>query len=313
MKDKSKESQDLKKQVQAAAEKAGVKTEGATPAAEDNKDGADKNKSGEKLKDDSQAVVATEDKGKKQDGQQQAEAGKKDPAEAGLESKKGALLKDVEALRLEKRELAGLPGKPAAAAKTAAAAAEEPEEDGEDEEEEDETVIESGDKPGKKKTDVDPKIQSAIDAAVKPLQEKLSAQEKKTEKDVIGKISNNMDKFPLIHKSVDTRNQNWNTLLQHLPANFATIDRNDPVALERAMTSAYYAAFHDQIEADIAARAKAQGAAEAVQAGTADLGGTGTGENKPQPLDLTDEEKTIAKKMGISEEKFAARKAKRNG
>lgn len=314
-KDKSPESQNLKKQVIAAADKAGVEKDPALTQTEDKKTEADKNKTEADKTAEGDKGQGEEDttKNKKPEGQQ-AEAGAdgkpKDPAEAGLESKKGALLKDIEALRLEKRELSGLPGKTEKPAPKDGEV-EEPEE-AEEEAEEDATIEEPGGKKPASK-DVDPAVQSAIDAAVKPLQERLTAQEKKNEKEVITEVGNDIDNFPLIHKSRDVKNQNWNTLLQHLPANFATIDRTDKATIRTAIKAAYHAAFHDQIVADISARAKAQGAAEAMQAGTADVGGTGTGENKIEPINLTDEEKSVAKKMGISEEKYAARKAQRNG
>lgn len=315
-KDKSQASQDLKKQVAAAAEKAGVEKDPALTQTEDNKKEADKNKAeaGKAAEDDKGQGEKDSKTNIKPEGQQ-AEAGDegkpKDPAEAGLESKKGALLKDIEILRLEKRELNGLPGKTEKPTPKKGGEVEEAVE-AEEEIEEDETVEEPGSKKPVSKG-VDATVQTAIDAAVKPLQDRLTAQEKKNEKEAIGEVGNDLENFPLIHKSRDVKNQNWNTLLQNLPANFATIDRTDKGAIKAALKAAYHAAFHEQITTDIAAKARAQGAADAMQAGTADMGGTGTADTKPEPVNLTDEEKSIAKKMNISEEKYAARKAQRNG
>ena len=220
--------------------------------------------------------------------QQQAEREKKEAEEkakaevAGLESQKGALQKDVEALRLEKRTLAVKPE-----AKPIPPANETPEE---------KEAREAAEAEAAGSQD---EITKKIKAETEPLKQQLTAQQKAVEKEVITTISND-SKFTLISPSRDVENKNWNRLL----VNYRPPANPTKEILSQALKAAYYATFGAEIEAEAEERGRAKGAAEAANAANADLGGGGTGAPKGETVQLTPEQKATAKKMGLSEDQY---------
>lgn len=208
---------------------------------------------------------------------EQAEAEAKKIAEAaGLDSEIGAKKKELEKLRLEKRDLTGAPQIKKPVVKT----------DDEDEDDKPDPEAEA--------SEIDKKIKEQTE----PLRQALTVQQKQIEKEAIANVSNN-SKFPLINPTRDVENKNWTRLLpNYIPPKELTREK-----IEAAVATAYYATFGPEIEAEAEERGRAKGAAEALTAKQGDIG-TGNGEVHNPPVELTDAQKTAAKKMGLTEDQY---------
>lgn len=233
------------------------------------------------------------------------EPAKPDPEIAGLESQRGALLKDVEALRLEKRTLLGqnpAPTKPAKPAPAKPAAKTDDGEDGDEEDGEDQ----GGQAPAPQPNAAD---DEKIVAAVKPLQDRLSAFEKQAETDAIREFSKSPE-FALISPERDAGNQNWERMKAYFVQRHSASARTKE-AIVADLRDAYYAAFGEQLQRDAEQRGYARGAAEAQTAAAADIGGTGGGQPPVETVELTAAEKEAAEKLGLTPERYLAGKRKR--